>query len=377
MYLERLELRDFRNYETLRLDLAAPLTLFCGANGQGKTNILEAVLLLALSRSPRTTRDGDLIRWGATEAVVRGEVRRAARQPVAVAVGLHRSGGKTLRVDGQPRRRLIEVIGEVNAVLFGPDGLRLVSGGPSERRAFLNGCLGQTSRRYLAALANYRAVLRQRNALLKSGLSGRLDEDLLLAFDDRLASEAAVLIADRAARVADLARHAAAMHHRLSGAVEALDVAYEPDVPLPPEASEAALAEAVRARLLQRRAMERRRGVTLCGPHRDDLAVRLNGTDARTFGSQGQQRTAALALKMAELRVVAEAIGEPPLLLLDDVLSELDDQRRVAVLQLVEEADQVLVTAAQLEPFGPRLQQRAEVYHVSGGRLMPGEHHHA
>lgn len=366
MFLERLELTDFRNYESLRLRFSEPLSLFSGENAQGKTNILEAVLLLAFARSPRTSRDGELVRRGAGEAVVRGEVRRQRREPVSVSLALRGDGTKTIKVDGQPRR-VGEAIGEVNVVFFGPAELRLVGGGPGERREFLNTCLGQTSTAYLAALGRYRSILRQRNRLLKA--TGRVDEALLLAYDDQLAEPAAVLMAERQTSIRRLAEEAAAVQARLSADREALEVRYHPNVPWPGTADPAALAGAVAERLIARRDEELRRQVTLVGPHRDDLTILIDGQEARTYASQGQQRTAALALKIAELRLITAALGEPPLLLLDDVLSELDDRRRAAVMELVDEAEQVLLTCAHERTVTEGLRRRALVWRVTAGRV--------
>lgn len=369
MFLRRLDLTDFRNYESLRLELDRPLTVFVGRNAQGKTNILEAVLLLALTRSPRTSRDGEMVRHECQEAVVRGEIDRRRREPVSVSIGLRADGAKTVKIDGQTVRKLTEAVGQVNVVLFGPEELRLVSGGPDLRRGYLNACLGQTSPRYLDALGDYRTVLRQRNSLLRRARESDLDPELLLAYDDRLAADAAVLMGHRIAAVARLEEQARAVHDRLSGHGERLSLAYRPSVPLPAEEGEPALAAAVAQWLIARRSEELRRGVTVVGPHRDDLAIAIDGGEARTYGSQGQQRTAALALKMAELRLVAEAIGEPPLLLLDDVLSELDGHRRAAVMELVDEADQVLVTCAESGAFPERVLAGAAVYRVEAGRV--------
>ncbi|MBI2300214.1 MAG: DNA replication/repair protein RecF [Armatimonadetes bacterium] len=371
MFLERLELTDFRNYESLDLEFSAPLCILFGSNAQGKTNILEAVLMLALARSPRCARDGEMVRWGADEAAVRGEFRRRQRDPVSLGLSLRPDGSKRIKVDGIARRRVIDAVGEVNAVLFGPDELRLVSGSPSERRGFLNTCLGQTSPRYLDALAGYRAGLRQRNGLLRRAAGRRLDEDLLTTYDEQLAGHAAVLMAARIARIAQLTGEADQVHRRLAGGRESLAAEYEPSVPLPAAGDEAALAAAVVGRLRERREAELARGVTLCGPHRDDLRVTIDGRDARTFASQGQQRTAALALKIAELRVVRQAIGEPPLLLLDDVMSELDDLRRAEVLSLTDEAEQVFITCSQQSTFSEAILRRAAVYRVTAGRVEP------
>ncbi|MBI5832960.1 MAG: DNA replication/repair protein RecF [Armatimonadetes bacterium] len=353
MFLERLELTDFRNYVGLKLAFERRLTVFQGANAQGKTNLLEAVALLALARSPRAARDGEMVRWGAAEAVIRGEARRGQRDPVAVSLSLKRDGGKSLRVDGQPRKRLADGIGELVVVYFGPGELQLVSGAPGDRREFLNTCIGQTSSAYLTALGGYRGVLRQRNSLLRSALGRggpgrRVDENLLLALDDELADRAGVMMALRRDWTARLGHEAADLHRVLSGGREELEVSYEPHLRLDGDTPEQ-LADGMREQLIVKRTDEMRRGLTLVGPHRDDLRLRVNDVDARTFGSQGQQRTAALALKMAELRVVAQHLGEAPILLLDDVLSELDSHRRAAVIALAEEADQVLLSGAEAE----------------------------
>lgn len=300
MVLSRLDLTDFRNYPTLRLEPDRPLGILVGQNAQGKTSVLEAVLLLALGRSPRTSRDAELVRWGCQEAIIRGEVTRQARDPVTVSVALRSDGSKQIKVDGEARRRLAEAVGEVNVVLFGPEGLRLVSGGPGERRSWLNSCLGQTSRAYLDALASYKGALRQRNGLLRQAVGRRTPDPALLgAWDEQLAGSAAQLMVQRARQVDRLATEAAAIHDGLSGGRERLTVRYQPHIPGPLE-TEAQAAESVRDQLMVRRDESVRRGLTPCGPHRDDLDIRLDDRPARTYGSQGQQRTAALALKIAE-----------------------------------------------------------------------------
>lgn len=370
MFVERLELADFRNYEALELAFEAPLGLFAGANAQGKTNLLEALALLAGGRSPRTSRDGELVRHGAAEAVLRADVRRRAREPVSLAVSLRPDGGKTIKVGGL-RRRPAELIGELAVVLFLPEHLSLVSGGPEGRRAYLNAGLGQTSARYLSALGTYRQLLRQRNGLLRQLERRGLDEALLLAHDDGLAAAAAVLMCARRERIADLAREAGEVHGRLAGGAETLRLSYDPNVPLAAGDDEAAVAATVAEHLIAARGAELRRGVTLVGPHRDDLRLEIGARPARQFASQGQQRTAALALKIAELRCVAAALGEPPVLLLDDVMSELDAARRREVMALVDEADQVLITCSDERLFDPELLARAELRRVAAGTVSP------
>ncbi|HAZ64834.1 MAG TPA: DNA replication/repair protein RecF [Armatimonadetes bacterium] len=370
MFLQRLELTDYRNYAALSLALSARLTVLRGHNAQGKTNLLEAVALLALTRSPRGARDGELIRWGANSAVVRGEAARTHRPPVAISLTLRRRGAKSLRVDGQPCARLADGVGELVAVYFGPGHLQLVSGSPEGRRDYLNTCWGQVSPAYLRAMSAYRGILRQRNSLLRRVvLGGRLDSALLDTLDDQLAEHGGALMAARAQAIEQLAAHANRIHALLSGGSEQLQLTYDPHVSTNEATDAGACRQALAERLVVRRPDELRRGVTLLGPHRDDLGLTLNGADAKQYGSQGQQRSAALALKLAELAVLAEALDEAPLLLLDDVLSELDTRRREATLELAEQTDQVILTSAEGGPAQLAELAGADVRWVENGQI--------
>jgi len=362
---------NFRNYEHLELELTHNLNILAGQNAQGKTNILEAVLFMAVSKSPRTAHDSELVRWDQPWSRVRGEVQRRAREEVSMDLTLWTNGRKTVKVNGVTRRRMADVIGQVNVVMFGPQDLELVSGEPALRRRFLNAAIAQTSREYFHNLAQYRKALLQRNRLLKS-LAGRpAPPGVLEVWDEQLAYYGARLMEARIRVVAQLSEQAQEMHYKLAGGRERMTMTYQPSFDLDGATAAESLGEVLGRVLEQRRAEELRRGLTLVGPHRDDLELRINGQFARVYGSQGQQRTATLSLKLAELGLVRQWIGETPILLLDDVMSELDDRRREQVLALTEDVEQILITCSQQRTFSDAILRRAGLYWVRDGRVEP------
>lgn len=327
--LATLALRDFRNFARLDLALPAAGLVVVGENGQGKTNLLEAAYYLQLLRSVRGARDVDLVRFGAAGFHVEGTVGEGA----SVAVGFERaSRRKRVTVDGAPMARLSDAIGGLPSVMFSPADVELVTGAPVARRRYLDILLALTSRPYLAALQTYRGALARRNAALRDAArTGRADARVAV-WDAPLAEAGGVLWrrrAEWAARVA--ARYAelcTAIGERGTASLRyasALEAGTDPA---------AAIADALAARL----ALDVRRGMTQAGPHRDDLALALDGRDLRVFGSAGQQRSAAIALRMIEWETLREACGAAPLLLLDDPFAELDARRARRVLALLSEA---------------------------------------
>ncbi|MBF6600981.1 MAG: DNA replication and repair protein RecF [Dehalococcoidia bacterium] len=427
MYLRRLELAHFRNYEQQELPLAPGRVLFLGENAQGKTNLLEAAFLLASGRSDRSAGDADFIAWSQRDAAlpfarVAGTVAsdgmatatsaalppdasgREDAAPPAAARGVERTveltvvgrasargelvASKRFKLNGVARRAS-EVIGAITAVLFTTDDMDLVKGSPAGRRRYLDVMLSQIDRAYLRALQRYTKVISQRNALLRRVQEGDARAGELTYWDEQLADAGARLFSRRAEAVVQLAAAAEGAYARLSFGVEpgaagaAADAAcsvrderflltYLPRFAdaWPAERIAATAAEAIAAALLTRltdtRARDVAAGVTLVGPHRDDLAMTLGGEPAATFASRGQQRTAALALRLAEARLIFERSGERPLLLLDDVLSELDASRRAHVLASLD-ADQVLITSADGDRFDAAFVAGAQVWRVAGG----------
>ncbi len=388
MHLTHLSLANFRNYARLELDLAPGASIFAGENAQGKTNLLEAVYLLATTRSPRTGSDADFVRWEvASEPLAAARiVGRALRGRTEVQVelsvvsrpgangtgeGLPR-GGKRLRVNGLPRRAT-EVIGQILAVLFTSSDMDLLTGPPAGRRRYLDLTLSQVDHAYLRALQRYQRVTQQRNVLLRRIGEGRATPDALSSWNEELVTQGSLITLARAAAISDLNERAAAIHAGLSEGRERLTIAYAPQLieerkaGLPETAEEAR--NLYRGALARRQAKEIAAGVSLVGPHRDDLRFELDGKPAGAFGSRAQQRTVALALRLAEAAFLRERSDQAPVLLLDDILSELDERRRAAVLTAVHDAEQALITTAELDRFNRDFVRGAAIYAVAGGAV--------
>jgi DNA replication and repair protein RecF len=355
--LRRLQLRNHRNYAHLDISLEPGVNVFIGANGQGKTNLLEAVAILALSASPRARREVELVGPVAPASRIEADVESAGRRmelTLAISVEGDRAR-RTIEVDGA-RRRAVDLPGHFRVTLFWPDDLGLIKAGPEQRRRFLNQLLVQVEPGYARALSGLRRILEQRNSLLKRIAAGEEAVDSLDVWNGELARVGSEVATARAAAVRELAPSAARCHAQI-GAGERLEIEYLG----PPDDLAAAVHNSV--------ADDLRRGSTSIGPHRDDVRVLLDGHDARGYASQGQQRTAVVSLKLAEAELVARRTGERPVLLLDDVLSELDLERRAALLRQVRSGGQVVITSVDVGPFPPDLIAGARVWCVEAGQV--------
>jgi DNA replication and repair protein RecF len=346
VHLSRLQLQAFRNYARADIQFSPGLNVIYGDNAQGKTNLLEAVYVLATGRSHRTSRDQELVSQGAEAALLRATVtRRTGELLMELTIG--REARKTLKLNGIPERKIARLVGSMAVVFFSPDDLQLLKGPPAGRRRFLDIELCQISQTYLHHLARFNRVLHQRNILLRQP---ELEQAQLAVWDEQLLEAGAYLIARRAAAVARLAPLAAEFHRMLSAGREHLRMEYQSQAWKPGDDPESpAVRHRLAALLAERRREEVRRQVTLVGPHRDDIGFFIDGEDARLYASQGQQRTCVLALKLAELRFMQEEIGESPILLLDDVASELDPHRRQYLLRAVDEGVQTFLSCTDLE----------------------------
>ncbi len=398
MRLLRLQLFDYRNFHRLDLSLGPGASLFIGANAQGKTNLLESVYLLATTKELRADTEAQVIRWQAVEDVLPARApeakppladRRAG--PVARVVGeaeaaegrlklevaiVGRDGAnglvasKIAKVNGIPKR-LSEVVGRMAAVLFTAADIDLVSGAPSARRRHIDITLSQVDRGYVPVRSRFERVLGQRNHLLKRIREGLARSDELAFWDAELARDGGYLFAARATALSELAVLAAEAHASLAPAEE-LRLEYRPRLEgqAPDTLSDAAVAAAAYADALRRGvARDIAAGMTIHGPHRDDIAFFLNGMSASGFVSRAQQRTIALALRLAEARLLRSRRGESPLLLLDDILSEMDAGRRRSVIEAVSAYDQLLVTATDLDRFPREFLDRAAVFSVAAGAV--------
>lgn len=353
-FVARLAIVDFRCFANAEVALGPGLTVLRGPNGHGKTSLLEALAWPARARSFRGVPDGAVVRRGADSAIVRSEVRGDARlgeRTQEFAAEIRVNGRNRLQVNGRGITRHRDLFGVLRVTVFAPDDLQLVKAGPSLRRDYLDELLQMSAPRYIAATSDYDKVLRQRNALLKASAHEGLDETTLAVFDEQLMSAGTEVVRGRLRLLTRLS-DAVAVAYRALGEGEQVTMHYESGWAGPlTEADVAAIDERMRVALRERRRQELERQVTLVGPHRDDVQLALDGLDARTQASQGEQRSLALALRLAGHSVVSELHGTPPVLLLDDVFSELDPRRSGALVALLP-AGQTLLTTATALPDG-------------------------
>ena len=363
MHITGLKLHNFRNYRDLERSFEPGLTVFTGLNGAGKTNVLEAIFLCALGRSHRTTRDTELIRMGEMEGMV---LLNLATRAGSRSIREELISGERKRVflDGAPVSRSGELMGCLNVVMFSPEDLVLVKGGPAERRRFMDMEISQLRPAYYYDLQQYNQALKQRNNLLKEGIETA--GDMLELWDEQISRLGARIETARSDFCRDLKELAGELHDHMSNGKEELRVEYEPNVPC---GDESYIRESIADALVGNLEKDLLRGFTSVGPHRDDLMLELNGTDVRTYGSQGQQRTTALSLKLSEIALIERLKQEKPVLLLDDVFSELDEQRRGLLLSAIEDC-QGFITCTDLGELGTVQDEQLQVYRAGGGHLI-------
>lgn len=354
MIVTRVHCRNFRCLEAVDFAPSPGINVIQGDNAQGKTSLLEAILYAATSKSHRTNVESELSRHGAEGFQVEVDARRSDREVALSAVWW--KGQKRFKVNGIPQTRLSEILGRVHVVFFSPDDVELVKGGAAARRLFMDMELSQIEPAYLAALQRYRQALRQRNELLRAPTP---DADLIAPWDEQLVRTGTLLMERRTAYVQEL-NVAAAEAYGIIAQAEPLALAYAPDAGAPE-----ALAGVMKAAL----ASDLRRRVTSRGPHRDDIDISIAGHAARSHASQGQQKSAALAIKLAEVALVRARTGEYPLLMLDEVLAELDAQRAHQLFHAVPQEVQCLVTTASALVDHAAFGREATRWRMHGGCL--------
>lgn len=397
MHISQISLTNYRNYSRLTLNLPAGPILLRGDNANGKTNLLEAIYFLSTTRSAHARTDQQLINW----LILRQETMPFARveatihglaEPFTIAITIiNENSGfrKDIRLNGA-KKRAMDIIGKLKTVMFLPEDIELVTGSPGIRRRYLDSTLCQINPDYCTALSRYNKVLTQRNALLKDLFKRGGKPDQLDYWDEQLTQYGAVLVVQRHNAVLELDAVARKRHREVSGGREGLRLHYapsfdpyqrpRPNYQLPLLGDELAayrtaapplreVRQTFLAYLRQARPEEINRGVTLVGPHRDDFHFLVDGIDMTLYGSRGQQRTAALSTKLAEVSLMQQSTGEIPVLLLDDVMSELDAERRRQVIGIVDQAGQALLTTTDWDDYEPDFRQRAKLFAVSMGRL--------
>lgn len=371
MYIKQLRLSNFRNYKTLTLDFNPKVNVFVGNNAQGKSNILEAVYLLAAARSFRAAKDGDMIQSGQDYSLISGDVVTEATHNLEVV--LQKNAPKVLRVDKKETQQK-QFVGVFNVVLFTPDDLYLIKGSPGDRRRFLDLEISQVDAGYRSLLLDYQKVLQHRNSLLKTIAFEQKDPGMLEIWDQQLIEIGSRLIVKRAEMIHKLGLLSRLMHRGLSNGSEELMLRYIPFFVSNPEEENEYSYQAVKSRfteaLLSTKSLEYKRGYTLVGPQRDDFQFLINRLDAKIYGSQGQQRTAVLACRLAELEYMKSETGSYPAILLDDVMSELDQLRRHFLLELLHKKVQTIITTTNIADFEQKITEDVAVYHVKAGQVQ-------
>jgi DNA replication and repair protein RecF len=362
MNINNLELTNFRNYANATVRFSAVSNVITGRNGQGKTNLLEAVYLTSLGKSFRTLKDEEMIRFGEDFFRVRGIFEKNGEElTVEIREGRRE---KSFIIDGAEKRRYADLAGHVYTVIFSPEDLRIVKEEPGKRRKFMDRELFFLKPLYYVELVKYRRTLKNRNALLREP---EPDENLLSVYDEQLAESGAHVMRERAAFTQKLDERSRETERKITNGAERLTVAYDSNVEFAADANEQV--DIIRESLAANRERDIRNRTTTVGPHKDDLKICANDIDLRKYGSQGQHRTAALSLKLAELSLIKEETGEDAILLLDDVLSELDEDRQKQLINLFE-SNQLFISAAEITENTLRHLPAGNVYTIEDGRII-------
>ncbi len=367
MFINHLYLKNYRNYNELELSFDQQINIFQGNNAQGKTNILEALYMLSLTKSHRTSKEKELVQWDQSFSVIKGSIS-TRRGKLNVEIQLS-SKGKKAKINHLEQRKLSDYIGIFNVVMFAPEDLTLVKGNPQYRRRFLDIEIGQVSPTYIYHLSQYHKIVKQRNNLLKDFTQEKKNKiDLLEIWDSQLIKHGSKIIYKRIHFLKQLEKWAKQIHYGITNEKEDLSIRYLTSISsnfLPEEETE--IIELFKEKIKKTREQEFYRGTTLIGPHRDDITFYINKNHVASFASQGQQRTTALSLKLAEIELIHEEVGEYPILLLDDVLSELDHIRQTQLIQTIEDKVQTLITTTSTDGIDIQTLNRSSIYHVDNG----------
>jgi len=369
MNIEELKLINFRNYPQVELEFSENINIFLGENAQGKTNLLESIYVLALTKSHRTNQEKELVNFQAKEALLSAQI--AKRTGKFVIELRFTAKGRQTKVNHIQQKKLSEYIGSMNVILFAPEDLEIVKGSPSIRRKFLDMELSQINPIYLYDLMEYQKLLKQRNLYFKQLLEKKkkIDEIYLDVLEEQLAQFGTKVILARKKFIEQLSVWAKSVHSTISGGKEVLTLSYLDTIKMTEDKS---LVENYLAQLKENRLKDSRRLSTSIGPHREDLLFFVNDLDVSRFGSQGQQRTSALSIKLAEIDLMKEFTGEYPILLLDDVMSELDNDRQIFLLQAILGKTQTFVTTTTLDHL-KSLNVPGKIFHIKQGKVVSQE----
>lgn len=366
MFIEQLLLTNYRNYEKLEANFENKVNVILGENAQGKTNVMESIYVLAMAKSHRTSNDKELIRWDEEYAKIEGRIQKKhGALPLQLVIS---KKGKKAKCNHIEQQKLSQYVGNMNVVMFAPEDLHLVKGSPQVRRRFIDMEIGQVSPIYLHAVSQYQKILQQRNHYLRL-LQTRQQKDITMLdiLTEQFIETAAKIVEKRFEFLHLLENWAKPIHQGITRNLETLKIQYRPSVDVSEEQNLSKMLEVFQEKFAKIKEKEIERGITLFGPHRDDLLFFVNGRDVQTYGSQGQQRTTALSVKLAEIELIYSEIGEYPILLLDDVLSELDDYRQSHLLNTIQGKVQTFVTTTNVDGIDHDTLREASTYQVISG----------
>lgn len=372
MKLTNLQLQNFRNYESVQLEFTDGVHVFIGENAQGKTNLMESIYALAMTKSHRTTNDKELIGWNKEFATIKGTVEKTATK-TNLELQFSKKG-KIAKVNYLEQKRLSSYLGNLNVILFAPENLTLVKGSPQNRRKFVDMELGQMSSLYLYDLVEYNRVLKQRNTYLKQlAIKKKQPDEYLEVLSEMLSKLASKIVFHRLDFMKQLEALAIPIHDQLSLGREKFSVSYQATIPLEDGLTPSQMKEIYMNQFKKNQTREADQATTLIGPHRDDLIFYLNEVPVQTYGSQGQQRSTVLSLKLAEIELMKLSTGEYPLLLLDDVLSELDDDRQTHLIKAIENKVQTFITTTSLDGIKQQFINEPVVIPIEKGTILKTE----
>lgn len=372
MKLTNLQLQNFRNYESVQLEFTDGVHVFIGENAQGKTNLMESIYALAMTKSHRTTNDKELIGWNKEFATIKGTVEKTATK-TNLELQFSKKG-KIAKVNYLEQKRLSSYLGNLNVILFAPENLTLVKGSPQNRRKFVDMELGQMSSLYLYDLVEYNRVLKQRNTYLKQlAIKKKQPDEYLDVLSEMLSELASKIVFHRLDFMKQLEALAIPIHDQLSLGREKFSVSYQATIPLEDGITPSQMKEIYMNQFKKNQTREADQATTLIGPHRDDLIFYLNEVPVQTYGSQGQQRSTVLSLKLAEIELMKLSTGEYPLLLLDDVLSELDDDRQTHLIKAIENKVQTFITTTSLDGIKQQFINEPVVIPIEKGTILKTE----
>ncbi|MFO7818698.1 MAG: DNA replication/repair protein RecF [Halanaerobacter sp.] len=367
MYLSQLFLNNFRNYSEEYVQFNPNLNLIIGDNAQGKTNLLEAIYLLGTGNSHRTNINSELVNWEQNGFYLKGELIKET-QDYKLEIKM-KGRSKEIRVNNNQLDKNSDLLGYLNVIIFSPEDLELVKGSPSRRRKFINLELSQIQPYYKHSLKEYDQVVKQRNQLLKKIRDRNAPQNMLDVWDQQLVDLGTKVIVKRLAALEKLKVLARLMQRKLTNGAESLKLSYDSKLNISDNSSAEEIKDKFSSYVKQKRDKEIERGVTTVGPHRDDISLIVNDVDVRKYGSQGQQRTTALALKLSELEFMKSEIGEYPVLLLDDVFSELDDKRSNYLFNTIKNKIQTFITNTNLKRLKD-LEQEHSIYRIKAGSVI-------